>query len=145
MERIYRTLLRLYPREHRLEFGGEMLAVFTRIAGERRAQGQMVYSRFLAAEFLGLLGGVCAEWFRRISFAPAIAAIALAALLHGAFYAATSVLLRRVAAAADRSAVSVADPRVAGLAVGLLGVLILVCLMPLFFLLSRRLMYRRRV
>jgi hypothetical protein len=144
MHWIYRTLLRLYPTEHRLEFGGEMLAVFTRIAGERRAQGRAGYWSFLAAEFLGLLGGACGEWFRRISFAPAIAAIALTALLHGAFYAATSVLLRRVAAAAERSTVAVADPRVAGLAVGLLGVLILLCLMPLFFLLSMRLMYRRR-
>ena len=40
MRRVYRTLLRLYPREYRRQFGDEMLAVFTRAAAERRVEGQ---------------------------------------------------------------------------------------------------------
>ncbi len=144
MHWIYRILLRLYPREHRMEFGGEMLDVFTRIAEERRLGGRLGYSRFLAAEFIGLMGAAFAEWLRRVNFAPTLGGIAVAAVLHAGFYGLTSSVLRRVAAAAERTTVPSADPLAASLAVGLLGVVILLCLLPLFFLLSMRLTYRRR-
>ena len=47
MRRLYQMLLRLYPREHRAQFGDEMLCVFAQAAGERRTQGWSACARFL--------------------------------------------------------------------------------------------------
>jgi hypothetical protein len=141
MRRAYCILLRLYPREYRRLFGKEMLSVFTRMAEERRVQPWWPYARFLFNEFIGLLSGACGERLRRVNPAP-FAAIALAALLHAAFYVAAGTVLRRVTTAADRLPLS--DPRAAALMVGVLAVASLLCLLPIFFMLSIRLMHRRR-
>ena len=144
MRRLYQMLLRLYPREHRAQFGDEMLCVFAQAASERRAQGWFTCARFLFHESVGAMGGACAEWLRRTSLAPPLGAIVLASALHSAFYTASSKVLRTVSAAAKRSDIPLADPRAAALIVGLLGVISLLCLLPLFFLLSIRLIRRSR-
>ena len=53
MWRTYRLLLRLYPPEYQILFADEMLAVFARVAEERRAQGGIAYTRFVAGECAG--------------------------------------------------------------------------------------------
>ena len=45
MRRLYQMLLRLYPREHRAEFGDEMLCVFAQAAAERRTRGWFACAR----------------------------------------------------------------------------------------------------
>src|SRR4051812_20746822 len=141
MRRAYRILLRFYPRDYRRRFAEEMLAVFTQVAEERRAQGWFVYTRFGFNEFIGLLSGASADRLRRVNPAP-FAAIALAALLNTVFYAATWQVLRRVTTGADRLPLS--DARATALILGVLGVVSLLCLLPIFFMLSIRLMHRRR-
>ena len=139
MRRLYQMLLRLYPREHRAQFGDEMLCVFAQAAGGRRTQGWSACARFLFRESIGALGGACAEWLRRTSLAPPLGAIVLAAALHSAFYTASSKVSRAVSAAAQRSDIPLTDPRAAALMMDLLGVISLLCLLPLFFLLRIRL------
>ena len=142
MRRLYQMLLRLYPREHRAEFGDEMLCVFAQAAAERRTRGWFACARFLFRESTGALGGACAEWLRRTSLAPPLGAIVLAAALHSAFYTASSKVSRAVSAAAQRSDIPLTDPRAAALMMDLLGVISLLCLLPLFFLLRIRLIRR---
>ena len=84
------------------------------------------------------------EWLRRTSLLPPLGAIVLAAALHGAFYTAGLKVSRTVSAAAQRSDIPLADPRAAALLMGLLGATSLLCLLPLFFLLSIRLIRRSR-
>lgn len=62
MKRAYRTLLRLYPRDHRDVFAAEMLVVFEQALEECRAGGWAVFLRFALAELFGLLIGAGAEW-----------------------------------------------------------------------------------
>jgi hypothetical protein len=144
MERLYRMLLKLYPYEHRLRFGDEMLSVFEQVALERRAQGRFVYARFLLRESGGVLGGACAERLRTAPLAPALGAVLLAAVLHGAFYSVIFKALRTISAAACRAELPLADHRAAGLIAALLAVLSLLCLLPVFFLMSIRLIRRSR-
>jgi hypothetical protein len=144
MERLYRILLKLYPHDHRLRFGEEMLSVFRQVAAELRAQGRLVYAQFLLRESAGVVGAACAERLRTAPLAPALGAVLLAAILHGAFYSVTFKALRTVAAAACRAELPLADHRAAGLLAALLGVLSLVCLLPVFFFTSIRLIRRSR-
>src|SRR6266436_2035830 len=101
MRRLYQMLLRLYPGEHRAQFNDEMLCVFAQAAGERRTQGWFACGRFLFRESTGALGGAWAEWRRRTSLLPPLGAIVLAAVLHSAFYTASSKVSRMVSAAAQ--------------------------------------------
>jgi hypothetical protein len=55
MRKLYKLLLRFYPREIRVTFATEMLAVFDQAAEERRGQGTAAYARFAAGELAGLL------------------------------------------------------------------------------------------
>jgi hypothetical protein len=144
VRRLYQMLLRLYPREHRAEFGDEMLSVFAQAAADRRTQGWFVCVRFLFYESSGALVSACAEWLRRTRLLPPLGAIVLAATLHTVFYTASSKVSRTVSAVAQRSGIPLAEPRAAALLMGLLGVISLLCLLPLFFLLSIRLMRRSR-
>lgn len=140
----YRLLLRFYPRERRLDFADEMLAVFERASQDQRRSGWFPYTRFAVREFLGLLGGACVERARQAAFAAVLGGIALAALLHTAFYAATSKILRASAGLIERSTLPPADPLAPPLTLGLFAVASIFCLLPLFLLLSARLMRRQR-
>jgi hypothetical protein len=104
MRRAYWILLQLYPRRYRAEFAEEMLAVFTRVAEERRAQGRLAYTRFFVNECAGLLGGAVGELPSRMSLVAPLGGLAVAAILHATFYAATSRVLSATTAAVERSA-----------------------------------------
>jgi hypothetical protein len=144
MRRAYRALLRLYPREYRVQFAEEMLAVFTRAAEERRAQGWLPFAKFAVNECAGLLSGACGEQQWRVRLAPVLGGIVLAAVLHTAFFAATLRMLHRTAAVVGRSTIPPADPLAGAVTLGVFAVVSLFCLLPLFFLLSMQLTWRRR-
>jgi hypothetical protein len=63
--RAYEVLLRLYPRDHRALFAGEMLVAFQTGAEERRGQGSGAYLRFVFSELASLLAGAVAEWIAK--------------------------------------------------------------------------------
>jgi len=65
---LWRAFLRLYPREHREQFGAEMTSVFASAANERRGWLKRVW--FCVREIAGLIWGATAERFRRHS--PAV-------------------------------------------------------------------------
>ena len=140
MRRAYSILLRLYPRRYRAEFAEEMLAVFTRVAEERRAQGWLAYTGFFVNECAGLLGGAMAEWPSRLNLVAPLGGLAAAVVLHFTFYAATTKILRATNAAVERSAVAAADDQ----AKLLLLVMASVVWLLVFLLLSLRLAPRRR-
>jgi hypothetical protein len=80
MIRAYRILLRLYPSDYRHMFAGEMLNAFALALDERRRRGTPGEIGFVLGEFMGLIGGACAEWIakcttngttRKIGFAGA--------------------------------------------------------------------------
>lgn len=62
MNRFYRLLLRLYPREFRETFGAEMSAVFEQAAPEARRAGWWASVRFFVRELGGLVAGAAAAW-----------------------------------------------------------------------------------
>jgi len=62
MTRIYRALLRLYPREYRTLFAKEMFSAFEDACSEYRRRGFYEFSRFGAAELLGLVVEAEAQW-----------------------------------------------------------------------------------
>jgi len=64
MKRVYRVLLRLYPRDFRALFAGEMQRAFEIACEERRASG--------VRECLGLLKGAFAEWMAKLTTDNAI-------------------------------------------------------------------------
>lgn len=63
--RAYEVLLRLYPRDHRALFAGEMLVAFQTGAEERQGQGSQAYLRFVFSELASLLAGAVAEWIAK--------------------------------------------------------------------------------
>lgn len=140
MRRAYWILLQLYPRRYRAEFADEMLAVFTQVAEERRAQGWLAYTRFVANECAGLLGGAIGEWPSSMRLVAPLGGLAVAAVLHATFYAATFRILSATNAAIERSAVAAADDQ----AKLLLLVMASVVWLLVFLLLSLRLAPRRR-
>jgi hypothetical protein len=144
MRRAYRMLLRLYPRKHRRQFEDEMLAVFTQTANDRRKQGWRAYTSFMFRECFGLLAGACKEMPALPGFAPYLGGILVAALLHAGFYAVTSRVLAAIAAGFQHPQAPTADAMTPELTLSLFGVASLFCLLPLFFILSARLMHRRR-
>jgi len=68
MNRLWRSFLKLYPRQHRERFAAEMTAVFAAAWNERR--GRLGRLWFSAREIAGLISGAVAERFRRSS--PAV-------------------------------------------------------------------------
>jgi hypothetical protein len=67
MQRIYRTLLGLYPADYAALFAGEMLAAFKKAAAESRARGRAVFVRFFIAELGGLVAGAASEWIAKLT------------------------------------------------------------------------------
>jgi hypothetical protein len=66
LTRIYRLLLRLYPKDHREQFGAEMESVFEEAAEEWRGRGPTVHAAFRIREFAGLLAGAAAARFGKL-------------------------------------------------------------------------------
>jgi hypothetical protein len=71
VERIYRSLLQLYPFDFRLWFGAEMIRAFT--AGQHR-QGFLARLRFLLPELASLVSGAATEWFAKWTADPVVRA-----------------------------------------------------------------------
>src|SRR4029453_5410130 len=69
MRRVYKTLLRLYPREYTELFAAEMSAVFEEAFEERRRQGGAIFLRFAVAELTGLVAGAVAELIAKSVYA----------------------------------------------------------------------------
>src|SRR5271166_5286173 len=67
MRRVYKTFLRLYPRDFRDSFTSETLTAFHSSATERRSQGRFVYIRFALAELIGVLMGAGLEWVAKLT------------------------------------------------------------------------------
>jgi uncharacterized membrane protein len=143
MHRGYRMLLWLYPREYRLEFGEEMLAVFARRAAEQRALGWAHCARFLLHETFGILASAARERPAWLHFVPALGGISVAALLHLVIYAVMFKLFDAVGRAIGHISFSTQEP-ISQLIAMTLCVATLVGLLPLFFLLNMRLLQRRR-
>ena len=57
LTRIYRSLLALYPKDQREQFGAEMEAVFGQAAEEHRNRGAAVCVWFATRELVGLVAG----------------------------------------------------------------------------------------
>ena len=70
--RAYEVLLRLYPRDYRATFAGEMLAAFRTGSEERRGQGSGAYFCFALMELAGLALGAAAEWIAKSTTDSAI-------------------------------------------------------------------------
>jgi hypothetical protein len=68
MRRTYSSLLRLYPRGHRVVFADEMLAVFDEAAQERMRQGWGASARFALRELAGLIIGAAREWLAKLAY-----------------------------------------------------------------------------
>jgi hypothetical protein len=64
----YKTLLRLYPPDHRAVFADEMLSVFEEVAEEQRQHTRVIFARFVAEELTHLLMGAAAEWNSKIAY-----------------------------------------------------------------------------
>ena len=62
---VYRTLLYLYPTQHRRQFGEEMLAVFQDVWAEKK--GFITQTMISIREFTGLLKGAFREHLRGVS------------------------------------------------------------------------------
>jgi hypothetical protein len=69
MRRVYKTLLRLYPRDYTKSFAAEMLAAFDEASEERRRRGAAIFLRFAVAELTGLVTGAVAELITKSVYA----------------------------------------------------------------------------
>ena len=65
--RLYKALLRLYPRDCRAWCAREMLDAFEKAAEEHRVQGQAALVRFGIAELSGLLVEAGAAWIAKFT------------------------------------------------------------------------------
>jgi hypothetical protein len=63
---LYESLLRLYPRVYRLQFGDEMLEVFREVEEDVHEKGRLATAKFCLREIGGLFRGALAEHARRI-------------------------------------------------------------------------------
>jgi hypothetical protein len=69
MNRVYRTLLRLYPADYRAMFAAEMALTFARVADDRLGP--------VLAELIGLIIGAAAEWIAKWITDPSVRGRAL--------------------------------------------------------------------
>ena len=60
--RAYQILLRLYPRDYRARFSGEMISAFGEATEDHRRRGRRVLAAFVAKELAGLITGAVVEW-----------------------------------------------------------------------------------
>ena len=65
--RVYKILLRLYPRDCRAWCAPEMLDAFEKEAAERRAHGRAALTRFSLAELSALLVEAGAAWIAKFT------------------------------------------------------------------------------
>ena len=63
----YAALLRLYPRDYRVAFTGEMLDAFGQAAEDQRGRGRLVFGFFVLKELTGLLAGAALEWIAKFA------------------------------------------------------------------------------
>jgi hypothetical protein len=63
----YKSLLRLYPLDHRARFNAQMLSDFQEVADECRSEGRGSFVRFVLAELSGLVAGAGVEWIAKLS------------------------------------------------------------------------------
>jgi hypothetical protein len=132
---LYRLFLLLYPREHRDQFGAEMLWVFTESAAERRGLDRI---RFTAAECAGLALGAWEVSAMRERLFPDLLAITLAALLYDALLTGSSWMIASVHAYTEGRD----GPPVLMLAI--YGAVVVLCLIPVIMLVSLRVARARR-
>jgi len=64
--RAYESLLRLYPRGYREEFGEEMLQVFREVSASMQREGPMARAVFYLSEMRGVLFGAAGEHIRAL-------------------------------------------------------------------------------
>ncbi len=62
----YESLLRLYPRAYREEFGEEMMQVFRQVRSEMKRENLIARWAFYLSELRGLLGGAASEHIRAL-------------------------------------------------------------------------------
>jgi hypothetical protein len=62
LTRIYRTLLQLYPKDYQFQFEAEMREAFQMAVHEQHDRPALLFTRFVLAEFAGLIRGASAEW-----------------------------------------------------------------------------------
>lgn len=67
LSRLYKALLRLYPRDCRAWCAREMLDAFEKAAEEHRVQGWAALARFGLAELSGLLVEAGAAWIAKVT------------------------------------------------------------------------------
>jgi len=95
LTRVYKKLLRLYPRDQRLLFEVEMANTFAAVAEECFAMGWAAVVRFVLTELIGLSREIVGEWnikfaaeaFRSANLVRARSLLAegFAALIHAAY------------------------------------------------------------
>lgn len=129
--------------DYRLEVAEEMLVVFAQQAAEQRALGWLHYAQFLLHEYFGLLVNAARERPAWLQCVPALGGIGVAALLHMVIYAVIFRLLDAIGRAMGQINLSMREPSAAVIAVTMC-VATHLCLLPLFFLLSMRLLQRQR-
>jgi hypothetical protein len=139
---VYGVLLLLYPRIFRDAFGAEMKTVFAERAAEHRQQGLLRLMRFIVAEAAGLLIGSVRERAAPPRLAAVVGGIIAAAVLHSVLYAGTFKFLHAITTAVGEASVS-HDSNDAVI-IGLCGVTAFLALLPVFFLVSMRLVQRGR-
>jgi len=67
LTRLYKALLRMYPRDCRAWCAPEMLDAFEKAAGEHRVRGLAALARFSLAELSGLLVEAGAAWISKFT------------------------------------------------------------------------------
>ena len=68
---LYRCLLRLYPAEHRTQFGEEMIQVLRDVQADAATRTRFARAIFCLREATGLLAGAFQEHLRSLGAAPA--------------------------------------------------------------------------
>jgi hypothetical protein len=68
--RMYRAVLRLYPADYRVRFGGEMRAAFDEAAHDAHRHGTCEYISFVTTEGGALTVGACREWIIKLVSDP---------------------------------------------------------------------------
>ena len=135
MRWLYQLFLRLYPREHREQFGAEMLWVFTESAAERRGLDLV---RFTIAECAGAALGAWELSAVRERLFQDLLAITIAALLYDAVLTGAHWTVSSVHAFAEGRNGPPA------LMLAIYGAVTVLCLIPVILLASMRVARRRR-
>lgn len=84
---VFGLLLRLYPREHRVEFGVEMRGILREVLDG--PETGLARARLVGTEMLGLVCGAAREHFHglaRRTAAPMVAGIVSACVIHVLMY-----------------------------------------------------------